>query len=103
MARLTEDLLTLARVESGEKRFDAEPMQPSELLSDAMESFHEIARNQSVELIVDDISEATVLADREAIHQVFSNLIENALKYAGSGRKMVLGARPAEKSSWSFS
>ena len=67
-------------------------------LQPTMESFREIARNQSVELILDDTSKATVLADREAIHQVFSNLIENALKYGGSGRKIVLGARPAEKS-----
>jgi two-component system phosphate regulon sensor histidine kinase PhoR len=37
-----------------------------------------------------------VNADREAIHQIFSNLIENALKYAASGKKVILGARPAE-------
>jgi two-component system, OmpR family, phosphate regulon sensor histidine kinase PhoR len=37
-----------------------------------------------------------VNADREAIHQIFSNLIENALKYAASGKKVVLGARAAE-------
>jgi len=30
MARLTEDLLTLARVESGEQRFDIEPVPPAE-------------------------------------------------------------------------
>jgi two-component system, OmpR family, phosphate regulon sensor histidine kinase PhoR len=36
-----------------------------------------------------------VNADREAIHQIFSNLIENALKYAASGKKIVLGAREA--------
>ena len=95
--RLTEDLLTLARVESGETRFDAEPVQPSELLSDAMESFQEIARTQNVELIVEDNSSAPVLADREAIHQVFSNLIENALKYAASGKKVALGARNSGK------
>jgi two-component system phosphate regulon sensor histidine kinase PhoR len=97
MSRLTEDLLTLARVESGETRFDAEPVQPSELLSDAMESFQEIARTQNVELIVEDNSSAPVLADREAIHQVFSNLIENALKYAASGKKVALGARNSGK------
>ena len=97
MSRLTEDLLTLARVESGETRFDAEPVQPSELLSDAMESFQEIARTQNVELIVEDNSSVPVLADREAIHQVFSNLIENALKYAASGKKVVLGARNSGK------
>ena len=31
MARLTEDLLTLARVESGEQRFDIQPVTPGEL------------------------------------------------------------------------
>ena len=35
MSRLTEDLLTLARVESGETRFDSEPVPPVELLHDA--------------------------------------------------------------------
>jgi len=39
MSRLTEDLLTLARVESGEQRFDVEPVAPGELLHDAVESF----------------------------------------------------------------
>jgi two-component system phosphate regulon sensor histidine kinase PhoR len=97
MSRLTEDLLTLARVESGEQRFDAKPVQPSELLSDAMESFREVARAQNVELVMETSSTVPVLADREAIHQVFSNLIENALKYGGSGGKVVLGARPTEK------
>ena len=32
MSRLTEDLLTLARVESGEQRFDIQPVAPAELL-----------------------------------------------------------------------
>jgi len=50
MARLTEDLLTLARVESGETRFDIEPVPPIELLHDAEESFRETARAQGVEL-----------------------------------------------------
>jgi two-component system phosphate regulon sensor histidine kinase PhoR len=38
-----------------------------------------------------------VKADREAIHQIFSNLIENALKYAASGKRIVLGARAVEQ------
>lgn len=94
MARLTEDLLTLARVESGEQRFDVETVQASELLSDARESFQEVAKTGNVELIVEDTaSSAGVQADREAVHQVFSNLIENALKYGGSGGKVILGSR----------
>jgi two-component system phosphate regulon sensor histidine kinase PhoR len=101
MSRLTEDLLTLARVESGETRFDAEPVPPLELLHDAEESFREIAKGYGVELQIQE-TESTeslprVLADREAIHQVFSNLIDNAMKYGRTGGKVVLGARPGPR------
>jgi two-component system phosphate regulon sensor histidine kinase PhoR len=106
MSRLTEDLLTLARVESGETRFDMEPVPPAELLHDAEESFREIARTHGIDLVIEDVriedlrtedlpiqNLPRVLADREAIHQVFSNLIDNALKYGASGGRIVLGAR----------
>src|SRR5271157_5087569 len=96
MSRLTEDLLTLARVESGEQRFDIQNVSAEELLQDAHESFREVARPYGVELDVENaVGDAHVSADREAIHQIFSNLIENALKYAASGKKIVLGARAA--------
>jgi two-component system phosphate regulon sensor histidine kinase PhoR len=108
MARLTEDLLTLARVESGETRFDTEPVPPIELLHDAEESFREIARTQGVDLQIAEMSGKNgnkvsaeslpaVRADREAIHQVFSNLIDNAMKYGRSGSRVVLGARSAKR------
>jgi two-component system, OmpR family, phosphate regulon sensor histidine kinase PhoR len=96
MSRLTEDLLTLARVESGEHRFDIQRVSTEELLQDALESFREVARSYGVELVIENsVPAGHVNADREAIHQIFSNLIENALKYAASGKKIILGARAA--------
>jgi two-component system, OmpR family, phosphate regulon sensor histidine kinase PhoR len=95
MSRLTEDLLALARVESGEQHFDTQPVSPIELLEEAAQNFREIARSQGIELQVENSVTVPVQADREAIHQVFSNLIDNALKYGGSGGRLVLGARPA--------
>jgi two-component system, OmpR family, phosphate regulon sensor histidine kinase PhoR len=97
MSRLTEDLLTLARVESGEQRFDIQPVIAAELLQEAVLSFRELARAHGIDLQVEDSAPDLVSADREAIHQVFSNLIDNALKYAASGRRLVLGARPSER------
>ena len=94
MSRLTEDLLTLARVESGEQRFDIQPVAPADLLQEAVQSFREIARAQNVELRVEEGAAAHVGADPGAIHQVFSNLVDNALKYAAGGGRIVLGARP---------
>jgi two-component system phosphate regulon sensor histidine kinase PhoR len=93
MSRLTEDLLTLARVESGEQRFEIEPVSCEELLQDAAESFRELARAHGVGLEIEASPATLVNADREAIHQIFSNLIENGLKYAASGKRLVLGAR----------
>jgi two-component system phosphate regulon sensor histidine kinase PhoR len=96
MSRLTEDLLTLARVESGEQRFDIQEVSAEELLQDALESFREVARSYGLELLEENAAlNRAVQADREAIHQVFSNLIENAFKYAAAGKKVVLGARDA--------
>jgi two-component system phosphate regulon sensor histidine kinase PhoR len=105
MSRLTEDLLTLARVESGETRFETEPVPPLELLHDAEESFREIARGHGVDLRIVETngvagsveSLPAVRADREAIHQVFSNLIDNAMKYGRTGGRIVLGAHPARR------
>jgi two-component system, OmpR family, phosphate regulon sensor histidine kinase PhoR len=98
MSRLTEDLLTLARVESGEHRFDMQQVSADELLQAALESFHEVARTYGVELVIENsVPSANVNADREAIHQIFSNLIENAMKYAATGKKVILGARAAER------
>lgn len=94
MSRLTEDLLTLARVESGEQRFDVQPSSPSDLLHEVVQSFSTIAQAQGIELVVENQAESQVSADREALHQVFSNLVDNALKYAGGGKRIVLGARP---------
>jgi two-component system phosphate regulon sensor histidine kinase PhoR len=96
MSRLTEDLLTLARVESGEQHFEIQPVAPEELLQEAVRSFGEVARAQGIELQVEAKAPAQVNADREAIHQVFSNLIDNALKYGASGGHIVLGARQTE-------
>ena len=94
MSRLTEDLLTLARVESGEQHFHTQPAVPGELLQEAADNFREMARNQGVELLVENSASSLVDADREAVHQIFSNLVENALKYAAAGKRIVLGARP---------
>ncbi len=99
MSRLTEDLLTLARVESGEQRFDIQEVSAEELLQDAIESFREVARTYGIDLVEENAAlSRNVNADREAIHQVFSNLIENAFKYAAAGKKVVLGVRESGNS-----
>jgi two-component system, OmpR family, phosphate regulon sensor histidine kinase PhoR len=96
MARLTEDLLVLARVESGEQNFNFQPAMPRELLDDAVETFEDAATSRGIELSVMNTATSPVLVDRDAIQQVFSNLIDNALKYGDTGRKVLVGACETE-------
>jgi two-component system phosphate regulon sensor histidine kinase PhoR len=92
MTRLTEDLLTLARVESGEKEFAFVSVTASQLLMETLQSFREIARGRGVELGIERSTERCVSADVDAIQQVLANLVDNALKYGGSGGQVFLGA-----------
>ncbi len=50
MARLTEDLLVLARVESGERNFKYEIATAQDLLSDVQQTFRDICESREVEL-----------------------------------------------------
>jgi len=98
MSRLTEDLLVLARVESGERSFKLDPATPQELLDEAVQTFQEIADSHDIELTVMNTASSMVSVDRDAIHQVFSNLIDNAMKYGEEGHKILIGACEREDS-----
>ncbi len=97
MARLTEDLLVLARVESGEKEFKLQATLPSELLHEAEQNFRETLKSQGIELEVREDALKPVDVDRDAVFQVFSNLIDNAVKYAREGGRVILGAVDVER------
>jgi two-component system, OmpR family, phosphate regulon sensor histidine kinase PhoR len=92
MSRLTEDLLVLARVESGEEKLDLRPQPARVLVVEAVSSLQENARAAEMELSIAAVPDADVLADPYAVQQVFANLVSNALRYAQSGKRVVLGA-----------
>jgi two-component system phosphate regulon sensor histidine kinase PhoR len=92
MSRLTDDLLTLARVESGEDPLEQAPVLAHDLLRDAQIAFNEVARVKGLTIEIAKSPDSLVLADRDAVHQVFANLIDNALKYASGTKKIEIGA-----------
>jgi two-component system phosphate regulon sensor histidine kinase PhoR len=92
MGRLTEDLLVLARVESGEDKLDLKPHPAPDLVAEAASSLQENARTAGVDLMVEEVGDWVVMADAYAVHQVFGNLISNALRYAQNGKRIVIGA-----------
>jgi two-component system, OmpR family, phosphate regulon sensor histidine kinase PhoR len=93
MNRLTEDLLALASVESPDYKLSLQPVRASILLQDAVDSIGGIVVDSGVKLQTTGAPDALVMADPDAMHQVFGNLLENSLKYAKSGKRIRAGAR----------
>jgi two-component system, OmpR family, phosphate regulon sensor histidine kinase PhoR len=93
MARLTNDLLALARVESGEQKMEFQPIEARALLEDALTNLRDFVQGINLRVDLENCPTVVVAADRHAIQQVFSNLIENAMKYAHSGREVWVGVR----------
>lgn len=82
MGRLTDDLLALARVESGERKISPQPIAVSILIEECLEAVSGILKEKGGTLaIVGDPPDTDVLADPDTILQIMSNLIENALNY----------------------
>lgn len=98
MNRLTEDLLALASVESGEYKLRLQRVRASALVEDAIESLAGMVVDSGAILTAGETTGVAVLADVDAMNQVFGNLIENAMKYGGSGGRIRVGARLEEDS-----
>ncbi|MGH9588478.1 MAG: HAMP domain-containing sensor histidine kinase [Acidobacteriaceae bacterium] len=92
MSRLTEDLLALASVESGDYKVNVRPIAAAALVDDAIHALAGMVLDLDVKLESAETTQTTVLADEDALTQVFGNLIENAVKYGGSGKRVNVGA-----------
>ncbi len=96
MNRLTEDLLALASLESPDYKLARQPIRASALVRDAMDSLGGLVVDSGVELEFSGAPDVMVMADSDAMNQVFGNLIENALKYGKSGKRIRVGAKRLE-------
>lgn len=92
MSQLTEDLLTLARVESGEHKLDLRPVAVADLVHEAEEQHRDLVARRKIILRVEAVVAREVAADRGAVQQVFTNLIDNAAKYSPEGAEITVGA-----------
>ena len=88
MNRLTEDLLALAGIEGPDYKLSMQPMRASELVADAIESLAGMVVDSGIAIEAGDAPRDVVLADPDAMTQVFGNLIENAMKYGKSGGRI---------------
>lgn len=87
MNRLTEDLLVLARVESGEHAVRPVRVRALALVNEAYDSIAGLVRDSGAELELAEVVDIEVMADMDAVVRVLTNLIENATKYGRGERE----------------
>ena len=92
--RLVDDLLDLSRIESQQFRVELAPQDVPEILVHALTLFESRAHHKGIALeIAAEEDLPPVYADRRAVDQVLSNLIDNAIKYCPSGSRVQIHAR----------
>ncbi len=89
MARLIDDLLSLSRIEL---RSHINPDGPADLVAiirQVLDSLQTLARERGVTLTMSaPVDAVTVRGDRDELTRLFENLVENALKYGASGKRV---------------
>jgi NtrC-family two-component system sensor histidine kinase KinB len=93
---IVDDLLDLARLQSGQAATRRQAIAPAALVEAAVHFHEALARERSVELASEVLEPVDdVLVDSDAIQSVFSNLIANAIRYTAAGGSVFVRARGA--------
>jgi two-component system, OmpR family, phosphate regulon sensor histidine kinase PhoR len=99
MARLIDDLLSLSRVELNEHIHPETPIDLVPIVQQVVDGLQMLARERGVEVAVAAPPEPLiVLGDRDELVRVFENLVENGLKYGGSGKRVEIAMERAAAS-----
>lgn len=98
MERLVSDLLSLSRVETEERRAPTEQVDIVVLVKSVAKMLRRVADEAGVTLDVDLIeAQGCVIGDEDQLRQVFSNLIENAIKYGAAGKVVTASLQNVEQ------
>jgi two-component system, OmpR family, phosphate regulon sensor histidine kinase PhoR len=87
------DLLSLARIESGQEPFEHNPLPLVGVVQACVEAHRGRAEANGLSFDFDPgglDDDAQVLADEEAIRQIVDNLVDNAIKYTPAGRSVTV-------------
>lgn len=95
MDRMVNQLLDLARLESGQIDLARQPVDLGALLAGVRRSFEPQAETKGVDLVLEVRPVPPVLGDPDRLAQIYGNLLDNALTYTPRGGRVTLTAAPA--------
>ena len=92
MNRLVLDLLDLARLDAGTLDLQHAPLNLAALLDNIAEKFAPQARLRNMDIRVEHVDLPAITGDPDRLAQVFTNLVDNAIKFTPSGGRIALTA-----------
>lgn len=95
LSAIIGDLLDLTRIESGKLELDPEPVDVRDAAEHAIDVVAELARARGTHVVSEIAEEVLAQCDAQALDQVLTNLVANAVKYAGDNKRVVIRARLA--------
>ena len=99
LTNMVEELLEFSRIEDGRFTLSVEPMDIKAELEDAVYTYTEFFRREGITLTHTDCEEEfpPIPGDPERMRQVFCNLLDNAAKHGGSGKRIDTAIRGEEE------
>jgi two-component system phosphate regulon sensor histidine kinase PhoR len=96
LSRLTDNFLTLSRLERNEHAIHLAPAPARAVIEQAVNSMRAKLEMPGCHFTLDAPDELPeIIADRDALALVLANLLDNAVKYTGEDKKIALHARAA--------
>ena len=93
LKNLINDILDLARIESGKESAHPKPIDAAQILSHAYKLMQQTAAEKKINLQLTSLNcPARIYADQKHLNQILINLLSNAIKYTKPGGRVVIDA-----------
>jgi two-component system phosphate regulon sensor histidine kinase PhoR len=96
LGNIVSDLLELSKIESRKSRLTPQVLDASEVARELVQDWEPRIRDRRIHVAVHGEGDTDVWADRQALEQVLSNLLDNALKYSEAEAEVEILVRGAD-------
>lgn len=96
VSRMIDNLLTLSMSEFGKITLNKEKLSLTQAVDKACSIVKILAEKKGINLVKEELEDTFVYADRHCLLEIFLNLLDNAIKYTGSGGKISVSAKRIE-------